>query len=103
MDILQMLVTVACSLAASSGFWAFAQRRIDRRRADTKILVGLARDRIVSLGMEYIRRGWISAEEYGELYDGLYVPYRESGGNGSAERVMNEVAGLPPEPPDAEN
>ena len=56
------------------------------------MLIGLAHDRILSLGMQYLERGdWITRDEYENLHDYLYVPYEKMGGNGSAHRVMLEV------------
>ena len=46
---------------------------------------------ITWLGMKYIERGWITKDEYENLYEYLYKPYAELGGNGSAKRVMDEV------------
>lgn len=59
------------------------------------MLIGLGHDRIINLGMSYIERGWITQDEYENLYVYLYKPYQEMGGNGSAKRVMEEVARLP--------
>lgn len=59
------------------------------------MLVGLAHDRIVHLGMVYVDRGYITQDEYENLNDYLYVPYEKMGGNGSAKRVMEEVRRLP--------
>ena len=47
------------------------------------------------LGMGYIERGWITQDEYENLYEYLYKPYEKMGGNGSAKRVMGEVDKLP--------
>lgn len=94
MEWLELVVTVMCSVMASSGFWALLQKRNDKKDAKTKMLVGLGHDRIISLGMYYIERGWITEEEYENLHDYLYQPYKELGGNGSAERIMKEVAKL---------
>ena len=93
-NIVQIIITVVCSVIASSGFWAFVQKRSDRKDANSKLLLGLAHERIISLGMRYINRGWISKDEYEDLHDYLYIPYKNKGGNGSAERVMNEVKKL---------
>lgn len=93
--ILQLAVTVICSVLASSGFWAWMQSRRDKKDAKTKMILGLGHDRIVSLAMEYIERGWISQDEYEDLNKYLYQPYREMGGNGTAERLMTEVKKLP--------
>lgn len=59
------------------------------------MLIGLAHDRIVYLGMSYIERGYITQDEYENLYEYLYKPYKAMGGNGSAKRVMDEVNALP--------
>lgn len=45
--------------------------------------------------MSYIHRGYITKEEYDDLNAYLYDPYKEAGGNGSAEKVMMDVQKLP--------
>lgn len=92
---LQMIVTIICAVIASSGFWAFIQKKNENKDAKTQMLVGLAHDRIVSLGMTYIDRGWISQDEYENLNEYLYKPYKKMGGNGSAKRIMKEIDTLP--------
>lgn len=94
-NLIQMLVTIACSVIASSGFWAYLQKRLEKQDVRTKTLIGLGHDRIVYLGLKYIERGWISQDEYENLNDYLFKPYKQMGGNGSAERIMNEVNKLP--------
>ena len=94
-SILQTIITVICSIIASSGFWAFMQKRSDTKDVKTEMLIGLAHDRIVHLGMVYIERKYITQDEYENLHDYLYVPYAALGGNGSAARVMKEVEKLP--------
>lgn len=94
MEIAQMFITVVCAVLASSGFWALIQKLSDRKDVKTKVLIGLAHDRIIYLGMNFIKRGYITKDEYENLHDYLYVPYKEMGGNGSAERVMDEVKKL---------
>lgn len=91
----QMLVTIICSVLASSGFWAYFQKRSDKKDDESRLLVGLAHDRILFLGSKYLERGGITEDEYENLYDYLYIPYKKLGGNGSAERVMTEVMRLP--------
>lgn len=63
--------------------------------AEKRLLIGLAHDRIIWLGMQYIERGWISQDEYENLHDYLFIPYSEAGGNGSAAKVMKDVDNLP--------
>lgn len=101
-DWMQTIVTVVASVGASSGFWAYMTYRAEqnakkdgRQDATVRLLLGLAHDRIVYLGMGYIERGWITKDEYEDFMKYLYHPYTEFGGNGLAERVMNDVKKLP--------
>jgi len=84
-------VVILTTLLASAGFWTFATKIVDKRSAKTKMLLGLGHDRIMSLCTKYIERGWITQGEYENLYKYLYKPYKDMGGNGSAERLMKEV------------
>ena len=96
MDVwIQVAVPLAAAVLTSSGLWAVVARRADKGDAERKMLVGLAHDRIVHLGMVYIDRGYITQDEYENLNDYLYAPYEKMGGNGSAKRVMEEVRKLP--------
>lgn len=90
MDI-TVLVSVLTTLIASSGFWLFITTIIEKKSAKNKMILGLGHDRIMTLGMEYIKRGEITQSEYENLHKYLYEPYKKMGGNGSAERVMREV------------
>lgn len=92
---IQMLLTVVCAVLASSGFWAFLQKRADKKDVRTQMLLGLGHDRIMYLGMQYIERGYITRDEYENIHDYLYKPYEKMGGNGSAKRIMAEVQKLP--------
>lgn len=84
-------LTIVVSVLTSSGLWSFLQKKSERKDTKTRLLVGIAHDRIVHLGMSYITRGYITRDEYENLHDYLYVPYEKLGGNGSAKRVMQEV------------
>ena len=92
---IQVVIAVFSSVLASSGLWAYIYRRAERKDVKSKMLVGLAHDRILYLGMQYIERGWITRDEYENLYEYLYTPYEKMGGNGSAKRVMKDVDKLP--------
>lgn len=89
--IIQSIITVVCAVIASSGFWAFLQKKTDKNDAKTRLLVGLGHDRIMYLGEQYLQRGEMTVDEYENLHDYLYVPYSENGGNGSAELIMKKV------------
>jgi len=90
---------VVGAVVAGTGFWNFLiwvfQHRAGRVSAEGKMLRGLAHDRICHLGEACIKRGYISREEYENLHDYLYVPYEKLGGNGTAQRIMEEVKKLP--------
>lgn len=91
----ERILTIFAAVLASSGFWAWLQKRSERKDVRTRMLVGLGHDRIMWLGMKYIERGYITHDEYENLYEYLYKPYSEIGGNGSAKRIMGEVDKLP--------
>lgn len=91
----EIVVTIVCSVIASSGFWAYLQNRHDKNDSTNRLILGLAHDRIMDLGNKFITRGWITSDDYENLYVYLYEPYRARGGNGSAQRIMEEVKKLP--------
>lgn len=91
----QTVLTIVLSVIASSGFWAYLTKKLERKDVRTRMLIGLGHDRIMYLGSYYIERGWITADEYENLHEYLYKPYEDMGGNGSAKRVMDEVRKLP--------
>ena len=90
-EVIQVVIAVVCSVLASSGLWTFIQKKTEKKDAKSKLLLGLAHDRIMFLGTNYIERGYITKDEYENLHDYLYLPYEEMGGNGTAKRVMQAV------------
>lgn len=100
--LLPNFITIITTLLASGGFWAFMSTRQTKRdkenqkdRAETRLLLGIAHDRIIHLGMSYINRGWMTKDEFEDLHKYLWEPYSEFGGNGLAQRVMEDVKKLP--------
>lgn len=96
---MQTLMTIICSVFASTGFWAFVtyliQRHDRKDNLELKMLKGLAHDRICYLGETYAARGWLTRDEYENLHDYLFLPYKALGGNGTAEKLMHQVDALP--------
>lgn len=92
--LLDILIPVVLALLASSGFWAFLDKRREKGTGEGELLRGLAADRIMYLGMHYIEKGWISSDEHKNLM-GLFKPYLKVGGNGTAMKIMEEVNKLP--------
>ena len=87
--------TVITALAGAGGFWAWLEKRSTRKSATTQLLLGLAHDRIIHLGMSYTARGSITKDEYEDLLKYMWLPYSAFGGNGLAEKVMADVKLLP--------
>lgn len=104
--ILQVIIAILGSFLASSGLWAcvlkaqehrYKKSEEESRKEDAmqQMLKGLGHDRIMELGTAYIERGSISKDEYENLNDYLYKPYKLLHGNGSADRIMREIEKLP--------
>ena len=91
----EIVITIICSVIASSGFWTFISKRRDNNNAEVKMILGLGHIKIIDICEKYIDRGYITQEEYDSLYNYLYLPYKELGGNGTAERLVQEVKQLP--------
>ena len=94
-----LIVSIVGAVFASTGFWAFLtnliQRKDNKESAESQMLKGLGHDRICYLGACYIKQGYITKDDYENLHDYLFVPYKKLGGNGTAEKIMKEVERLP--------
>ena len=89
------LIILVTSIIASQGIWTLVGARIGLRSSRIELLKGLAHDRIIHVGRNYIKRGWISYDEYEDFMVYLYDPYAKLGGNGLAEKVIEDVKKLP--------
>ena len=90
---------IIIAVFASTGLWSFismlVQRYMERKSDYAMMMRGLGHERRCYLGECYIKRGCITRDEYENLVDYLYIPYKKLGGNGTAEKVINEVKQLP--------
>lgn len=93
--LIEIVLAVVVAALGSSGLWAWVISRHDKKSLDRKILIGLGHDRVTYLAQKYIDQGYISKADYENLHDYLFVPYKAAGGNGTAQRLMNEVDKLP--------
>lgn len=95
----ELIGIVVTSIFASTGFWTFAlylaKRRDRNLTSEAKMLRGLAHDRICELGATYLKQGYVSRDDYENLYDYLYLPYKALKGNGTADKIIGEVERLP--------
>lgn len=92
---LQTILAIVGAVLASSGFWAYMDHRRSRDSAVTRLMMGLAYDRVTTLGIAYIERGWVTRDEYEEYEKYFVEPYKALGGNGVAERIWLQVRTLP--------
>ncbi|AWN05892.1 hypothetical protein SEA_CRICKO_26 [Streptomyces phage CricKo] len=92
---IRVLMTVLGSAMGSTGLWAFIRSRDTHRKATNRLLMGMAYETITKHGIAYIERGSVTKDEFEELNKYFYVPYKALGGNGVAERIMDEVKRLP--------
>lgn len=113
--IIQAVVSVLTAVLASGGLWSFLSKKqeirfeeLERKRKEeaeaeakndvkTKLLVGLAHDRLIYLTNKYLEEGWINSDDYENLTY-MYIPYIQGGGNGTVKRNMEKVEKLPPKP-----
>ena len=95
MNFIQIIITFVVALVGSSGFWAFVEHLRSKNSSLHKMILGLGHDRILYLSGEYIKRGYITMDEYDNLVNYVYRPYKDMGGNGTAERAVDEVKKLP--------
>lgn len=95
----EFLLGIIVAVLTSNGLWTCIQSRKCKSNDTDKLLTGLAYHCIIDLCSMYINRGWVSPEEYNELYHYLYSPYAARGGNGTAKRMVGLVSELPSVPP----
>ena len=101
-----LIVTIIGAVFASSGLWTLilylVQRKDNKKDKEDEVLdnqsqmlLGLGHDRIIYLGAKYIEEGSISEDQFENLNKYLYEPYKKLGGNGTAEKIMEDVKNLP--------
>lgn len=89
------IITALGGVFSANGLWTFLSSKKSKNCELTKMIVGLGHSRICELCEKYIVRGYITQDEYEDLVDYIYTPYKKLGGNGTAEKMVNEVEKLP--------
>lgn len=82
------------ALLGGSGIWAWAKAKGERSDAEEKLLLQVAKTQLVNQGRTYLKRGYITMDEY-EEYESEFKVYEALGGNGLARRVFKQVDDLP--------
>lgn len=91
----QIIIALVAAVFGSTGFWSWLSSRSKNRSDESRLLMGLAYSEIIRRAEEYIRRGWIDVNEFNELDHYLFQPYSSKGGDGTAQKLMEEVRHLP--------
>lgn len=104
MDV-KSIITLVAAIFGSAGFWTFISSLIASKRekkdAKTQMILGLGHERLRDKCEQHLAAGYISADDYEDLDKYLYQPYKKMGGNGTVEKLMNDVRKLPLRPPEA--
>lgn len=112
--------TIIVAIFASTGFWTLLQtiytnhankkranktdvsdilKRIDEQDAKinkiSEAVMGTKHKELMEICQMYIDRGYILPEEYTDLREYIYDPYRKLNGNGTGEMMMKKVDSLP--------
>lgn len=92
--IAEMANPAVTALLGSSGIWMWVKTKTDRNNSEDRLLLAVARNQLVKQGRKYIKRGYITMDEY-EEYEDNYRLYSDLGGNGLARRIFEQVNELP--------
>ena len=97
--IAEMANPAVTALLGSSGIWMWIKTKSDQNNSEDRLLLAVARIQLVEQGREYLKRGYITMDEY-EEYEDYYKLYSSLGGNGLARRIFEQVDDLPMMPRD---
>lgn len=110
------VITLLVGIFGSTGVWTYLaskreknsevykkiddiEKRVDGYIENMKNMVmGQTYVNIVRTCEYWLERGWAEADDIRDLEHYLYDPYREWGGNGTAERLFKQVCELPNKP-----
>lgn len=92
-----MIIAVVVAIIGSSGIWTVVNgiitRRKERKSTERDALLGLLHVRIYEDCRQILSKGYMTMDDY-ENIQFLYKPYRELGGNGTCEKLYEEVNDL---------
>lgn len=91
----EVFVAIFCAIFSSVGFWTFVnnvyQNLREKKSAERKALLGLLHEKIAERAATYIERKYITRQEYEDFHTYIYEPYKELGGNGTGQRLKEEI------------
>lgn len=90
----EMANPLITTVLSGPGIWVWAKTRTTRNKSVDRLLLQVAKNQLVSQGRKYLKRGYITMDEY-EEYEAEYQVYSGLGGNGLARRIFEQVDNLP--------
>lgn len=91
----EILVAIFCAIFSSVGFWTFVnnvyQNAREKKSAERKALLGLLHEKLAERAETYMQRNGITRQEYEDFNKYIYEPYKELGGNGTGQRLKEEI------------
>lgn len=87
---LEMIMTVAASVLASSGFWAFIQSHEDKNSATNEALGALLRHEMYAIYADYRDADEVPRSVQEEM-DALWQPYHALGFNHTGDKIRDEI------------
>lgn len=92
--IVELSNPLVTTVLSGPGIWAWAKTRTTRNKSEDMLLLQVAKNQLVSQGRKYLKRGYVTMDEY-EEYEAEYHVYSGLGGNGLARRIFEQVDDLP--------
>lgn len=91
----EILVAIFCAIFSSVGFWTFVnnvyQNMREKKSAERKALLGLLHEKLAERAETFMTRNGITRQEYEDFNKYIYEPYKELGGNGTGQRLKEEI------------
>ena len=91
----ELILAVIVAVLGSNGLWAFLSSVSGAKSAKDRMILGLGHAEIFRLAEHYIRREGITTDELEDLDKYLYKPYKDMGGNGTAQTLVEKCRELP--------
>lgn len=111
------VITLLVGVFGSTGFWTYYSKKQEKNSETYKkideieqyvndyidkmknTMLGVTYVNIVRTCEYWIERGWVEQDDLRDIERYLFDPYREWGGNGTAERLFTQACALPNHPP----
>ena len=91
----ELILAVIVAVLGSNGLWAFLSSVSGAKSAKDRMILGLGHAEIFRQAEHYIRRNGITTDELEDLDKYLYKPYKDMGGNGTAQTLVEKCRELP--------